>query len=596
MATTAPPATPAAQPQVETKGQDLQHAVDLYQKGVEIAHGAATYDDYCRAIELLSLAVAVRDSQPRFFLARGNAFRAISEFDAAAKDYSAAIALDDRSPVYFANRGACYRKLGQPAAALEDLTIAIEMDVRKGHHYFSRALVLFDVGYFREAAVDFTRALDEGGAIGVRVEYRALQNRGVCYRKIGNLGKCIDDLERAIRVDPRNPVGFSALAQVFVELGDWDRAIEHDTHAVELSKGGTAAYFSHRGLCYYRKGEDFARECLADLNSCIKLDGKDPQAYFYRGSVRLWLALELLEATGSSAPTGSAVAASGGTSTAVVAVSTPVSTRIDTVVVPSAAKSSLDIAAEANGGLSSSALGFLTADEQLDAAFADIETAWSLSPGRAQYQLGMAMIAQLREQHEDAGERFRAIGCDDRSNVVAHYHAALALHVLGGSPETALALLSDAIDAVPDEPLFFEARALLLQGLQLHELAADDLSRAFALQDDDSSRATNSYLRAESLLRLERFDDAVKDADAALQLGLAPDLRVSAYNARGMAYRGLGEFESALSDLSVRSRIHAWVLLGLSSARCSDLTAVTRIVRVFMACTVLFAPSAGLPR
>ncbi|TYZ56905.1 hypothetical protein PybrP1_006071 [[Pythium] brassicae (nom. inval.)] len=550
MATTASSSTPTQQP-VETKGQDLQHAVDLYQKGVEIAHGAATYDDYCRAIELLSLAIAVRSSQPRFFLARGNALRAIGEFEPAARDYSAAIALDDRSPVYFANRGACYRKLGQPAAALEDLTAAVEMDVRKGHHYFSRALVLFEAGYFREAVVDFTRALEDGGgfgsggSIGLRIEYRALQTRGVCFRRLGNLPKCIDDLESAVRVDARNPAGFSALAQAFYELGDWDRAIEHDSHAIELSKGGSPACFSHRGLCYYRKGEDFARECLADFNSCIKLDGKDPQAYFYRGSVRLWLALELLDANASHTVASTAPSTPGVASLSAGPVaSTSGPTGFNTV-----AKSSLDIAAEANGGLSSSALGFLTAEEQLEAAFADIEMAWSLSPACAQYQLGMAMIAQLRQQHRDAGERFREIGRSDRAHVVAHYHAALAWHMLG-EPEAALTLLSDAIDAVPDEPLFFEARALLLQDLQLHALAIDDLSRAVALQDARPN-ATNLYLRAESLLRLERFDEAVEDANAALRLALAPDVRLSVYNARGMAFRGLGEYERALDDLNV---------------------------------------------
>lgn len=557
--------TQQQQQQVEAKGQDLQHAVDLYQKGVEIAHGAATYDDYCRAIELLSLAIAVRSSQPRFFLARGNAFRAIGEFEPAALDYTSAIALDDRSPVYFANRGACYRKLGQPAAALEDLTAAIEMDARKGHHYFSRALVLFETGYFREAVVDFTRALEDGGAsggggpIGTRIEYRALQTRGVCYRKLGNLPKCIDDLESAVRIDSRNPAGFSALAQAFYDLGDWDRAIEHDSHAIELSKGGSAAHFSHRGLCYYRKGEAFARQCLADFNDCVKLDGRDPQAYFYRGSMRLWLALELLAAKAAAAAAVAAAvtvtvtapppgeATSSGSTTAPTISS---SAGVDTIATaPSPTKSSSqDAATDANG---SSALGFLTAEEQLEAAFADIEMAWSLSPARTQYQLGMAMIAQLRKQHPNASELFREISRSDRSNVVVHYHAALTWHMLDNH-EAALALLSDAIDALPDESLFFEARGLLLQELRLHALAIDDFSSAIELQSEGSN-ATNLYLRCESLLRLERFDEAVEDATSALRLGLSVDLRRGAYNARGMAHRGLGEYESALADLSVRT-------------------------------------------
>lgn len=537
-------ASSSANAPVEVKGQDLQHAVDLYQKGTEIAHSATTYDDYCRAIEHFSLAIAVRTSQPRFYLARGNAFRAINEFEHAAKDYSAAIALDDRSPVYFANRGACYRKLSQPAAALEDLTIAVEMDVKKGHHYFSRALVLYEASYYREAIIDFTKALEDGGAgsIGTRVEYRALQTRGVCYRKLGHLAKCIDDLESAIKIDSRNSTGFSALAQAYYEQGDFDAAIEQYTLALELSKTN-AAYFSHRGLCYYRKGESYARQCLADFNASIKLDGKDPQAYFYRGSMRLWIALELIAANAAA----KATAASAQATPATASLSADAAgAAASTTVSGTPSLSSQDIALEANGGLSMSALGFLTAEEQLEAAFADIEMAWTLCPSDTQYQIGMAMIAQLKKQHETASALFDEVGRADRANVVVKYHAALAWHILDAH-ERALVLVTDAIDAVPDEPLFFEARGLLLQDLQLHALAIDDFSRALELAPE---RATNLYLRCESALRLERFADAIADASSALTHGYSTD--VSVYNARGMAHRGLGEYDQALKDLSVR--------------------------------------------
>lgn len=129
---------------------------------MEIAHGATTFEDHCRAIESFTLAIAIRPTQARFFLARGNAFRAIGELERAAKDYGSAITLDDRSALYFANRGACYRKLNQTAKALEDLTNAIELDGRKAPHYFNRALVLHDAGFYREAIVDFSKALEDG--------------------------------------------------------------------------------------------------------------------------------------------------------------------------------------------------------------------------------------------------------------------------------------------------------------------------------------------------------------------------------------------------------------------------------------------------
>lgn len=522
-----PPGAAPAHP--ESKSQDVQQAVDCYQKGMELAHHATTYEEHVQSIEQFSLAIAIRNNQPRFFFARANAFRSVNAYDFAAKDYTAAIALDDRSALYYANRGACYRKLMQPIAALEDLTHAIEIDSKKANHYYNRALVLYEARFYKEAIIDFSKALEEGaatGGIGSRAEFRVFQNRGNCYRKLGNLTKCIDDLQRALQIDSRNVSGFAFLAQAYLECQDYENAIEQYTNAITLS-ATNALHFSQRGLCYYRKGAEFARASLADFNKCIQLDGKDPQAYFYRGSIRLGLALEQ-----SMAPVPS-------TSTA----------ANQTVF----ASSMQDFASAANGGLGlSTSLGFLTTEQQLEAAFEDIEMAWTLSPGECKYQVGMAMITQLRKDFATAGKLFQEIHTADKDSLIVRYHLALCLHMTGDH-EQALTLLTDVIDVLPQEPLFFEARGLLLQELQLHDMAIEDFAQAIALRDDAPS-ARNLCLRGESLLRLDRFQEAVDDCSAALQGDLASQLkgseRISGLNARGMAFRGLGDYARAIQDLS----------------------------------------------
>lgn len=172
----------------DVKSLDVLQAVDFYTKGTELAHSATTNDEYIKAIELFSIAIAIRSDQSRFFFARANAFRAINEFEYALKDYTLAITIDDRLPLYYANRGACYRKLNQPIQALEDLTAAIEMDIKKANHYFNRALVLYEGSYYKEAILDFTKTLEDGNG-GIRMEYRVLQSRSNCYRKLGLLRK-----------------------------------------------------------------------------------------------------------------------------------------------------------------------------------------------------------------------------------------------------------------------------------------------------------------------------------------------------------------------------------------------------------------------
>ncbi|KAJ0408024.1 hypothetical protein P43SY_000228 [Pythium insidiosum] len=462
----------------DIKTQDVQQAADFYQKGTEVAHAASSPDDYARAIELFSIAIAIRNDQPRFFFARGNAFRAINEFEFAAKDFTAAIALDDRAAVYYANRGACYRKLGQLVAALEDFTAAAEMDGKKGGHFFSRALVLLDAGLFREAIVDFTKTLEDD-SVGIRTEYRALQHRGNCYRKLGNLQRCIEDLQAAIKLDSRNSTGFSSLAQAYLDSGDLDHAIEHFSNAIEFNNT-QASYYSLRGLCYYRQG---------------------PRG---RGSV--------------------------------VGLSTH------------------ELAAEANGGLSSA--HSLSAEDQLDAALADIELAWTLSPKGVRFHIGVGMIKQLKKQYGEASALFRDAHHAARANVVVKYHWALCCHMLHDA-ETAVTLLCDCADAMPEEPLFVEARGLVLQETGQHELAVADFSHAITLRLAAAGTAGspwNHYLRAESFLRLEQFESCVQDCTTALELALKASqtaaLETSIRNARAMAYRGLGQLELAIHDLT----------------------------------------------
>ncbi|GLD93871.1 hypothetical protein PINS_up002476 [Pythium insidiosum] len=367
-----------------------------------------------------------------------------------------------------------------------------------------------------------------------------------------------------------------------MDSGDLDHAIEHFSNAIEFNNT-QAAYYSLRGLCYYRQGPQFARLCLADFNQSIRLDGKDPQTYFYRGSIRLSLALDLLVACEASANANASINASGAASLMASSSSTSSSTTGRGSVV---GLSTHELAAEANGGLSSA--HSLSAEDQLDAALADIELAWALSPKGVRFHVGVGMIKQLKKQYSEASALFRDVHHAARANVVVKYHWALCCHMLHDT-ETAVVLLCDCADAMPEEPLFVEARGLVLQEIGQHELAVADLSHAIKLREAAAATAAaaaqegerdsngssngnapppaspwNHYLRAESLLRLQQFESCVQDCTAALALPQAALLETSIRNARAMAHRGLGRLELAVEDLTVRVALSP----SLSLSRC----------------------------
>ncbi|CAK4778815.1 unnamed protein product, partial [Aphanomyces euteiches] len=476
---------------------------------------------------------------------RGNSFRSINEHETAVKDFTMAIELEPECPTYYANRGASRRKLSQTADALEDFTIAIELDTKKGNHYFNRASVLSDAGYYAEAIVDFTKALEDSSG-GPRMEFRALHSRGNCYRRMGNLKLCEADMLQAIKLEPRNPVGYNSLGQCYIEFGDVDNAVKNFTSAINL-QDSNATYLNNRGQALFRQGRDSFRAALIDFNAAIKVDGKDPQAYYNRGLARLAIAFEeivkkdnakhaadvklAMTEPGDSDDEGCKDATS-----KLLLLSTTSQKELENPM-PNSAQLT----------------GVMSAEEQLEAAIADLDMACALEPKSTRYLYGKAMIEHLKALRladvQETKATLQAVLKNDPAHIASRYHLAMLYHA-EKKFDNAVEELTDLIDRIPTEPRFYQARGLVFQEIGMHELAIDDFTTAL------STTSTSIYLyhRGESFLRLGHFQKAVDDLTAAIHL----DSKATAamYNARGLAQRHLGLFDEAIADLTMCIDLH----------------------------------------
>jgi hypothetical protein len=144
-----------------------------------------------------------------------------------------------------------------------------------------------------------------------------------------------------------------------------------------------------------------------DFNTAIKLDGKDPQSYFYRGFIRLSIGLqELLNAgEGSSVLSPVSTNSSNYQSTENLA-------TIDKVANAEQSQQGDSILPK----LTSSAPS-MSIEEQLEAAFSDIDMALSLEPHNNKFRIGMAMLSQLRKNHKMAYTLLNSVSHTDRSSV-----------------------------------------------------------------------------------------------------------------------------------------------------------------------------------
>ena len=119
---------------------------------------------------------------------------------------------------------------------------------------------------------------------GCRPNYAAAYfNRGLAFRRKGELDHAIADYDQAIRLDPREHIRLSIIAaSPGSTKGEYDHAIADYNQAIRLDPNMAAAY-SNRGDAWRGKG-DFVR-ATADFDRAIKLSPQFALAYDNRGLV-----------------------------------------------------------------------------------------------------------------------------------------------------------------------------------------------------------------------------------------------------------------------------------------------------------------------
>jgi tetratricopeptide (TPR) repeat protein len=112
-------------------------------------------------------------------------------------------------------------------------------------------------------------------------EALACIQRGVALRTKGQFDQALVEFNRAIRLDPKNPLAFEGRGNTYVNKGDFDQAIADYNHALKLDPKQALVYVN-RGLAFVKKKE--SERAIADYTTAIQLDAKLPLAYLNRGS------------------------------------------------------------------------------------------------------------------------------------------------------------------------------------------------------------------------------------------------------------------------------------------------------------------------
>jgi tetratricopeptide (TPR) repeat protein len=191
--------------------------------------------------------------------------------------------------------------------------------------------------------------------------------------------------------------------------------------------------------------------------------------------------------------------------------------------------------------------------KDLAGAVDDLTRAVRLKPEDYPAYVNLAQAYQELKQHQKAGEQLdKAVALKPSPATAAVYRTRARWHQRQGDLEAALSDLGQAIRHEPRGPASPEAAGdrlergrLLLQGGRC-AAAVRELDAALAIQPDSPEA---HRLRAEALLRLERFARALPSLDRYLagEVKKGPTL-AAAYRARGRARSKVGDHAGAAED------------------------------------------------
>jgi tetratricopeptide (TPR) repeat protein len=147
-------------------------------------------------------------------------------------------------------------------------------DIRAGNQAFAD-------GRPEQAVVAFTRAI-EGGSLDSDSLALAHNNRGVAYGELGDFDRAIADYERALQLRPGDPkslrnlrIAHTRRGLAAARVGDVDRALGDLARAIELEPGHPTAYV-RRAELRLERGEIEA--AIEDLETAARLAPDNKEA------------------------------------------------------------------------------------------------------------------------------------------------------------------------------------------------------------------------------------------------------------------------------------------------------------------------------
>jgi tetratricopeptide (TPR) repeat protein len=251
---------------------DPTRASSFYNRGEILIH----LGRYQECLDTANEAIA-RDSE--FWVAyfiRGSCNSLLRSNQAALEDFLIYVEAVPDDYLGWFNLGILYYRLGDTELALESYDRAIALDSDDPSPRYNRALIYMDLEEYALAIADLDIVLSQGEFMEAR------DARGVAHYHLGNYNQAIADLRRSSELNPTHVATYAFLARAYFARERYVEAVEAASRGLMISPPtvSTPICFLVRGRAYYELG-DYER-AIEDLSAALELEAS-AEAYYYRG-------------------------------------------------------------------------------------------------------------------------------------------------------------------------------------------------------------------------------------------------------------------------------------------------------------------------
>ena len=153
----------------------------------------------------------------------------------------------------------------------------------------SMATVGYHTGSKAQNTIELLNEIEEIGKLDGAHLIKLLVVRATVLNRLSKNREATRDMNRAVKLDPKNPELYQLRAEIFFDSGSKDKAIQDYDKFVVLKQ--TPSSLMKRAYFYRKQNED--KLALADYNELIRSNSTYPKAYIERGA--LLVKMEKLE-------------------------------------------------------------------------------------------------------------------------------------------------------------------------------------------------------------------------------------------------------------------------------------------------------------